>query len=246
LRVIATIEARMSSTRLPGKVMLCLAGKPMIERKLDRVKRALSVHSIKVLTSIESENKIISDFCNQKNILCFEGSEDDILDRILKGTMTENADVVVQLTGDNPLIEPKLIDDCVNYLLDNKLDYVSNSISQRLVIGLNVRCFTRDALSRASRLCSNPMLRVHGGYFIQTLPEEFKIGENPVDKRFLRDDIRLTVDEPSDFKLVEQIFLRLEKINKAFSAEDILLLLDSEPDLKELNKSVRQKDVGEG
>lgn len=246
MKVMATIEARMGASRLPGKVLLCLAGKPMLARKIERVKRCTSVDDIMVLTTIDPMNEIIADFCHREKCRVFRGSENDILNRIIQGTADDSPDIIVQLTGDNPLIDPALIDEAVWFLIDNDLDLVSNSLTQSVIIGMNVRCFRRDALLKADKLCDDPLIRVHGGYYIQMNPDKFKIAEVPVKPRYLRDDIRLTVDEPADFELVRIVYERLLEQNPDFTIDDIVDLFDNEPELKVVNQNIRQKRVGEG
>ncbi len=236
----------MGSSRLPGKVMLELAGKPMLQWKVEQVRKASSVNVVKVVSAVSPANELISSFCERIDCPVFRGSEDDVLDRLLQGTSEENPDVIVQLTGDNPLISPALIDDAVMYLLEHNLDFVSNSLTQDTIVGMNVRCFRRSALVRAEKLCQDPMIRVHGGYYIQQRPDIFKIGENPVPDECLRSDIRLTVDEVSDLELVRKIILLAKLRGDDLSLQTILGYFKEFPELKNVNGAVRQKRVGEG
>lgn len=246
MKVMATIEARMGASRLPGKVMLCMEGAPMLQHKIERVWRSKTVEAVKVLTTVDPMNQVVEDFCNHAGHQVFRGSENDILDRIIQGTVEEDPEIIVQLTGDNPLIDPGLIDDAVNYLIDNDLDLVSNSLTQSVLIGMNVRCFKREALLRADKMCDDPLIRVHGGYYIQMNPEQFKVGENPVKPEYLVDDIRLTVDEPADFELARTVFEELLPVNPEFGIDDVIALFQRKPELKDVNQNVRQKNVGEG
>lgn len=246
MKVLATIEARMGATRLPGKVMLPFGGLPMLQRKIERVARCHTVDAIKVLTTSNPVNQIIEDLCHRITCPVFRGSEEDVLDRVLQGTAAENPDVIVQLTGDNPLIDPELIDQAVNYLLTHNLDLVSNSLTQKVLIGLNVRCFKRDALVRADQQCTDPMIRVHGGYYIQLHPESFKVDQVPVAPQYINDDIRLTVDEPCDYELARRVFETLHATKPAFTTEDILDLFKRYPEWKRINATVKQKKPGEG
>ncbi|MCK6418565.1 MAG: acylneuraminate cytidylyltransferase [Alphaproteobacteria bacterium] len=236
----------MGATRLPGKVLLPLGGVPLLQRKIERVARAKNVQGIKVLSTVNPVNEIIEDLCHRIGCPVFRGSEEDVLDRIIKGTNNESPEVIVQLTGDNPLVDPVFIDESVEYLLKNNFDLVSNSLTQRTLIGLNIRCFKRSALLIADQECSDPLIRVHGGYYIQKNPDRFKIGENFVHERFHTEDIRLTVDEPRDYELVRRVFETLYPINSNFSADDILGLFSRFPEWKAINGNVRQKRPGEG
>jgi spore coat polysaccharide biosynthesis protein SpsF len=246
MRVLATIEARMGATRLPGKVMLPMGGLPMLQRKIERVLRAKAVEGVKVLSTVDPMNQVIEDLCHKIGCPVFRGSENDILDRILRGTENEDPEIIVQLTGDNPLIDPGLIDDCVNYLIEKNLDLVSNSLTQKVLIGMNVRCLKRSALVQADTMCSDPMIRVHGGYYIQMNPDKFKVGENSVAAKYCVEDIRLTVDEPADYELARRVFETLMVEKKDFDLDDILALFKRYPEWKGVNMNVRQKKMGEG
>lgn len=247
MRVLATIEARMGATRLPGKVMLPLGGEPMLARKIERVQRCQTVDAVKVLTTTAPQNQIVEDLCHRIGCPVFRGSEDDVLDRVLRGTEAENPEIIVQLTGDNILIDPGLIDETVAYLLDHDdLELASNSLAQKIVVGWNVRCYRRSALVKANTLCTDPAIRVHGGYYIQINPDKFKIAEVPVDPRFIATDIRLTVDEPNDYELTRRIFETLHVIKPDFTADDVLELLRRYPEWKLINSAVVQKKPGQG
>lgn len=246
MNILATIEARMGASRLPGKVMLSLQGAPMLHHKIRRVRRSKYIDGVKVLTTVDETDKIILDFCHSIHCSVSAGSVNDVMDRIIDGTKQEKPDIIVQLTADNPLIEPDLIDDCVKFLMENELDYVSNSLSQNVPLGLNVRCFKREALLKAAKICEDPLLRVHGGYFIQTLPKYFKIGENPVSSDYLQKNVRLTVDEPSDFELIRRIYGQLYPKNEDFNFYDVVKLFKRHPELQFINEKVLQKSVGDG
>ncbi len=246
MKVLATIEARMGSTRLPGKVMLPFGGLSMLERKIERVLQSELVDAVKVLSTDDPMNQVIEDLCRRIGCPIFRGSEDDITDRIIKGTAEENPDIIVQLTGDNPLIDSYFIDETVECLTDGQLDLASNSLTQNTIIGMNVRCFTREALLRAGKACDDPMVRIHGGYYIQINPDNFKVGECAVDKKYYADDVRLTVDEPADYELCRRVFEVLYPIKHNFSVDDILDLFKKYPEWKAINKNVRQKKPGDG
>tara|TARA_R110000796_G_scaffold11478_2_gene38257 strand:+ start:162823 stop:163563 length:741 start_codon:yes stop_codon:yes gene_type:complete len=246
MRVLATIEARMGSSRLPGKVMLELAGKPMLQWKIEQVRNSRCVDAVKVVSATSPANELISNFCERIGCPVYRGAEEDVLDRLIQGTSEEEPDIIVQLTGDNPLISPKLIDDAVEYLLKNNVDFVSNSLTQATIVGMNVRCFKRSALLKAGQLCEDPMIRVHGGYYIQQRPDIFKIGENPVPEEYQRSDIRLTVDEAPDFELIRKIILLARSRGEDLTVENILGYFNEFHELKDVNCAVRQKCVGEG
>ena len=245
MRVLATIEARMSATRLPGKVMLPVDGAPMLQRLVERLAGCRRVDGVKVLSTLHPADEVIETLCLRLGVPVFRGSENDVTDRILDGTAAEMPDIVVELTGDNPLVDPGLIDDAVEHLVSHGCDYVYNSLTRPVILGQNIRAFTRDALVRMSALCQDPTMRVHGGYYMECRPDLFRIGECPVPDAVVRDDIRLTVDEPADYELVRCLAERLGT-GAAAGIDRILAVLDADPALRALNQNIRQKKPSEG
>jgi spore coat polysaccharide biosynthesis protein SpsF len=242
--VIASIEARMAATRLPGKVMLPLSGQPMLARLVERVRRSARVHDIVVATTVSPPDSIIADLCARIGCRVYRGAVEDISLRIADAA--EDADVVVQITGDCPLIDPGDIDATVGLLLEQGADYASNGLGDRTFpIGFDVRAFTMEALRRSMELSSDPIDRVHGSYFIARNPALFKLvgWEAPVD---MWPELRLTVDEPADYELVRLVFETLYPTNPHFSARDVISLLRERPELARLNSDVRQKLAAEG
>ncbi len=246
MKVIATIEARMGSTRLPGKVMLPLSGQPMILRLVERIRQSKIVDEVVVATTVNPTDRIIVETCERNGIKVLAGSEMDITQRLLDAASTENANYIVQLTGDNPLIDSTLIDVAVNTLIDSQYDYVTNYKVNSLTIGFNVRCFSFSALQRAAELSNDPDDRIHGSYFIHRNPELFSIGQAEVSEFLQRDDIRLTVDEPNDFEMVRRVFETLYPLKTHFTAIDIIELVDRFPEWRDINIDVVQKKIGEG
>ena len=246
MSVFITIEARMASKRLPGKVMLPIAGKPMLEQLVRRLRNVSNVDGIIILTSERPENRIIVNLAQKIGIDVFAGSEDDLIDRIISGTASINPTSIVQLTGDNPLIDPVLIEELVAFHKATGADYTSNNKTQHVIIGQNLRCFRREALLRVDKLCTDFLMRSHGGYVIQKYPNVFSHLELKVEKALIRDDIRLTVDEPEDYFVVSQIFEALGSENMDFSAQAIVEFLDQSPLIRALNSNVTQKSPGMG
>lgn len=246
MKVIATVEARMGSSRLPGKVMLPLAGKPMIIRLVERVARSQMVNEVVVATTDQPSDQIIIDTCNRYGVKVVAGSELDITQRLLDAAGSQEADIVVQLTGDNPLVDPELIDNTVRELLDSQSDYVTNYKDNNLTIGFNVRCFTYEALEKAAELCDDLDDRMHGSYYIHRSPELFSISGVSVDIDLQRNDIRLTVDETSDFEIIRRIFETLYPLKQDFTARDVIEVIDRFPEWKKINEKVEQKKPREG
>lgn len=245
MRVVATIEARMAATRLPGKVMLPLAGAPLLERLVERIRRAKSVTGILVATTTSPPDTVISDLCGRIGCRVHRGPVDDITQRLL-GAAVES-DVIVQVTGDCPLIDPAHIDRTVRLLVDSAADYASNSLHGcTFPLGFDVRAFTTAALRRSAELSDDPIDRVHGSYFIHRRPDLFRLvgWEAPADLHW--PELRLTVDEPEDYEVVRRVFETLYPVKLDFDVRDIVALLRQRPDWAKLNSGVRQKAPAEG
>ncbi|HZR76034.1 glycosyltransferase family protein [Bradyrhizobium sp.] len=245
MRVIATIEARMSATRLPGKVMFPLAGAPMLQRLVERVRRARLVDEVVVASTVSMPDEAIADLCRRIDCRVYRGPVEDITQRLLNAA--KGADLIVQLTGDCPLIDPEHVDETVRRITDAKADYASNSLNGcTFPIGFDVRAFTMEALQRSADLSDDPVDRVHGSYFIYRNPQLFRLvgWEPPAELRW--PELRLTVDEPADYELVRRVFEHLYPERLDFSARDVVTLLRKTPDWVAINSAVRQKTLAEG
>lgn len=245
MHTIATIEARMAATRLPGKVMLPLAGAPMLQRLVERVRCARRIDDVVVATTTASPDAVIVGLCERIGCRVHQGPVEDITQRLLEAA--RGSDAVVQITGDCPLIDPGHIDETVRLLVDEGADYAANSLHGcTFPIGFDVRAFTMDALRRAAELSTDPIDRVHGSYFIYRNPALFRLAgwDAPHDLR--APDLRLTVDEPADYELVQRVFEALYPIRADFDARDVITLLRQRPDWARINAAVHQKEAAEG
>jgi len=230
----------MSSTRLPGKVLKSILGRPMLERHLERLSRLTTVDNLVVATSAEPEDTPIVELCDHLDMDSFRGSLDDVLDRYYRAARQCGADTVVRLTGDCPLADPAVIDEGIRYFLNSGYDYVSNCMKRTFPIGLDFEVFTVVSLQRAWREAILPSEREHVTPFIKNRPERFAIGH------FTRDiDLshhRWTVDEPEDFDFVTAVYEALYPKNPHFTVSDILKLLEDNPELSAINRHIVHGD----
>jgi len=231
--IIAVLQARVSSTRLPGKVLRPILGVPMLERHLERLARVRMIDRLIVATSVEKSDKPIIQLCRELNVDCFRGSLNDVLDRYYRAAEPFAPDTVVRLTGDCPLADPKVIDDGIRYFLDHDFDYVSNCVDRTFPVGLDFEVLRFASLESAWREARLPSEREHVTPFIKNRPERFTIGhyKNEADLSYHR----WTVDEPEDFEFVTSVYEALYPDNPLFSMGDILDLLALRPDLTEIN-----------
>lgn len=239
--VVAIIQARMGSTRLPGKVMADIAGYPMLWHVVDRLRKAQSIKQVVIATSDESTDNAIADFALRNTIECFRGSERDVLDRYYRAAERYKADVIVRITADCPLIDPQVVDKVVNAFLAGDYDYVSNTLRYTYPDGLDTEVFSFVALQQTWKEARVPTDREHVTPYIRT-SGQFRIlnVENEVDLSIL--DLRWTVDSQADLEFVRGIYARLGLKQQHFGLADVLRLLNSEPHLMEINNGKIQNE----
>lgn len=243
MKIVASIEARMSSSRLPGKVLLEVMDKPMLELMIERVRRSRSVNELVVATTINKADDCIEELCQRLEVRCRRGSEEDVLGRVLEAHQMMKSDLIVELTGDCPLIDPEVIDTTVAFYLKNKFDYVSNCLKQTYPLGMETQVFSTKRLHEIERITSDPADREHVSLYFYEKPGRFQIAnvESGLPPHY--GSIRLTLDTKEDFSLIRTIFERLYPQNKSFTLHDILTELKDSPELLELNKSIKQKNI---
>lgn len=247
-KIVAIIEARMTSTRLPGKVLLPLAGKPAIERIIERLKRSRYLDDIVVATTVNKADDKLVKIVEELGIKCHRGSEDDVLSRVLSSAHESGADIIVEITADCPLVDPLLVDEGIEKLFEGDFDFTANNTSSTPTFpdGFDVRVFPTDVLDRVDKLTDDPIDRVHVTYYIWMHPEMFKVLEWNADKEHFGPDLRVTLDEMDDYRLLNEIFLKLLPIKENFGASDVVSLLRSNPALVEINKKIKSKKAHEG
>ena len=235
--VLAIIQARMGSTRLPGKVLADICGKPMLWHVVHRVQNAQSIDHVAVATSVNPKDDLVSDFCANNNIPCFRGSETDVLDRFYMATKQFKANVVVRVTADCPLIDPLVIDKVVDTYHTGDYDYVTNTLRYTYPDGVDVEVFSFAALERAWQEATLPLEREHVTPYLRN-SDSFRIHnvENEIDlsNRYLR----WTVDEPSDLEFIRALYSKNGSGGLALSMDAVLRLLDQEPELTKINNSI--------
>lgn len=161
MKIIALVQARMGSTRLPNKVMKQIAGVPMIELLLSRLSRAVEVDQIVVATSVDVRNQPLVELIGKLGYACEQGSENDVLDRYVKAARAHQADIVVRITGDCPLVDPELVDECIRRFKESDSDYLCNNYPPTYPDGLDIEIFTFKALEKASKEARNIFDREH-------------------------------------------------------------------------------------
>lgn len=231
--ILAILQARVSSTRLPGKVLKPILGQPMLYRQLERVRQARCFDALVVATSVEPSDDPIVELCRNIETFCFRGSLDDVLDRFYHASVPYQPDHVVRLTGDCPLADPHVIDDVIHFHLEGKYDYTSNTLEPTFPDGLDVEVMRWTALKEAWTEAKLPSQREHVTPFIHSQPNRFKLGSYKGKIDFSA--LRWTVDELDDLMFVKHIYEALYTEKSTFGFQDVLNYSNNHPNLRGLN-----------
>jgi len=243
MNVVAIIQARMGSTRLPGKVLQEIGGETMLARVVRRAQQAASLDRVVVATTSEVADEAIVAECKHLGVPAFRGDEQDVLDRYYQAARAYEAQAIVRITSDCPLIDPGVIDRVVACFLEAQPDYASNSLQRRYPRGLDTEVMTQSALERAWRQAVEPYQRIHVTPYLYQHPEQFRLLSVVNDQDF--SGHRWTVDTVEDLAFVREVYRRLGN-NGAVTWLDVLALLAREPDLAGLNRMIQQKALHEG
>jgi len=231
MTVVAIIQARMSSTRLPGKVLLPLANKPVLAHVVERLSHCRLVEKIVVATSVDSSDDSIADFCRENHILFFRGSLEDVLDRYYRAAIENHADSVVRITADCPVIDPVVVDAVITGFLSGNYDLFG--LDGEFPDGLDCTVFSLSALKQASLNAQLKSEREHVGPYIENNPQRFHNGSLKIFKGLQYH--RWTLDEPEDYLLLTEIFEQLYSPDTPFLTYDILKLMQIRPELLSIN-----------
>lgn len=234
MKIIAIIQARMSSTRLPGKVLMPLAGKPVLWHVIKRIRACKTIPRVVVATSVDTTDDAIESWCQSEDVPCFRGSLNDVLDRYYQAGLFYSADVVVRITADCPMVDPTIVDEVVREFLTGSYEYYG--LAGEFPDGLDCTVFAFSALSRAWREAALPSEREHVGPYVEKHPELFKCGGFKKFSGLFH--YRLTLDEPRDYDFLQRVFSRLYREDEIFLASDVLSLLENEPELTRLNSDI--------
>lgn len=241
MKTVIIVQARMTSTRLPGKVLLPLAGEPMLVRLVERLRRVQRANGIFIATTTNATDDPIAALCAQLGLPCHRGSEHDVLSRYADAAHLHAADAVVRITSDCPLIDPALIDQVIAVYEEGDSDYVSNMLPPTWPYGMAVEVFSAAALRQAHAEATQPAEREHVTPFIYWHPERYRLRHvaSPVDLSHHR----WTVDTPEDYELVRRLFETLIPAHPEFTQADILAVLDAHPDWMRINQHIQQKSA---
>lgn len=236
------LQARLSSTRLPSKVLKKLGNKTILEIIVERTKRIKNVDNVILVTGDKSKNKSIVDVAKKLELKYFCGNEINVLDRFHEASKLFPSDKIIRITCDNPLIDPKLINQGLEIFLKNNLDILSNDRIPTFPYGLNFEIFRKSALNKSWKENKSKFSNEADFYSQSLSPVIYMLNnDNFINYDFIHpensSDIRLTIDYPEDFELVSKVFAYFEKNKQDFDLNDILTLFRKKPGLKSINKN---------
>jgi len=245
-KIVCIVQARSASCRLPNKVLLDLAGKPVLLRVVDRILESKKIDQIVVATTTKKRDQKIVDLVKNYHprVAIFRGSEEDVLDRYYQAAKHFKAEIIVRITSDCPLIDPEVIDKVIDVFLpaDKKVDYASNTFIKRTYPrGLDVGVFDFKTLEKIWREEKDKESREHvGAYYLRKNPHLFKCKNivNKIDYSYHR----WTIDEIDDYKLIKIIYQELYAKNPNFRMSDVIALFNKKPELIKINQHVKQKN----
>ncbi len=240
MRRVIIVQARVNSTRLPGKILKPLAGRPMLAQQLKRLRNCREVDEICIATTTNGSDDAVEDLARQENVDCFRGSENDVLSRFAGAAQRMKADVVVRLTADCPLISPEITDwvitDLMNHVHD--CDFVSNAMTRTFPVGVDTEAMFADTLFRVERLATSPLAREHvtAGIYGER-PHLFlcRSLENPENHA----DLHWTVDTPKDFQAVEAIYEGLDLGNRVASYRETVEFAYANSQIRQINADAK-------
>ena len=230
----------MTSTRLPGKVMKEVLGRPLLSYLIERVRCCIGIKDVILATTLNKQDDPIAKLGDNIGVNVFRGSENNVLERFYKAAATFNARHIMRVTADCPLVDPDILYVLIEYYFDETFDYVSNCAYPTLPDGLDAEMFTFEALAHAYKHALLPSELEHVTPYIRNHPEILKIGNWTYHEDLSR--LRWTVDEPEDFEFVKQVIETLYPVNRNFRMNDILKLLHQRPELAQINTHIKRNE----
>lgn len=228
--ILAVLQARLSSTRLPGKVLLPVAGEPMIVRQIERIRKSALIDTLVVATSVDVSDDPLADLLASRGLVVRRGPLANVYQRFAEVVDEFNPQTVVRLTGDNPLVDPSVIDLVISAHLASGSDYSSNSLVRTFPYGLDVECMTAEAFRRLGAVALTDEEKEHVTLGLYRRPEYFSL--TPVTQSHDHSELRWTVDYPDDLEFVREVYGSLHTSNPDFGQEDVVALIASRPELR--------------
>ncbi|MBP3889433.1 MAG: glycosyltransferase family protein [Cellulosilyticum sp.] len=244
MKIVCIVQARMGSERLPGKVMKKILGQPMITYTLDRIRKSKYVNEVVLATSTECSEEPMVAYLEENQYNIFRGNEKNVLERYVEASKAYNADIIIRVTGDCPLIDVILLDQVIEYYLTHSYDYVALNVPNTMIRGFDVEIFSRENLNKVyekvNKIQGDSPYKEHVTLYMYRHEEEFSVRK--IDGTTLyQKPYRLCVDTEEDFKVVEHIYEYFQ--DKYVTAEKVITYLDTHPEIVQINKEINQKHV---
>ncbi len=240
-KVVATIEARMTSSRLPGKVLLPALGEPMLMHLIRRLRAVPSIDEIVIATTINATDDPIVAFANAAGVSCFRGSEEDVLSRVIAAADSANAQILVEITGDCPVIDPGLVEQTIRMFFQHQVDYVSNSLVRSYPDGMDTQVMWLEALKSSASQTLDRLDHEHVSRYICQHPEQYSRVHLIAPPALHWPELGVTLDEESDYFLLKTLIEELAPIDPLFGCDCIVNYLKLHPECLEINRSVVRK-----
>ena len=243
MKISATIQARMGSTRLPGKVLRRICGKPMLMFQIERIKQSMLIDEVIITTSDSRQDDPIEALAQKLGIPCFRGSENDVLGRVINTLKAFDIELHAEFMGDNPMPDPALVDTIIGFYLkhSDQYDYVTNGLKTTYPPGLEVSVYPAKILYNAEKYVTDESLREHVGIHIYQNNDRYRTHNIEAPPRYYRPDLYLEVDYPEDFEVISKLYEEFYPTNKAFSMAQVLEYLDKNPGLAGRNQNVERR-----
>lgn len=242
-KVAAIIEARMTSTRLPGKVLMEGCGKPLLQHMIERLRKSNHLDDVIVATTVNKTDDNIVELCTDIGCNYYRGSEDDVLLRVLEAAKAFSVDVIVETTGDCPFIDWRHIDKLVEIYQTNEYDFVSNCTVRSFPDGFDIRVFSQVDLSEVNDISQDPLDHEHVAIYFPRHPEKYRCYNMLASGEEKRPDLEVTLDELGDYKLIKNVFDALYPHNSDFSCVDVIQYLNNNPQLLQFTEDIKRKRI---
>lgn len=241
-KIVATIEARMTSSRFPGKVLMDYCGKSNLQHIIERLKRSNYVDEVIVATTVNEQDNPIVELCEKIGCKYYRGSEDDVLLRVLESAKSVNSDIIVEITGDCPVIDWRHVDKLIEMFFLGEYDYAANIIKRTFPRGFDTQVFPVKVLEEVNQLTKNPVDHEHVSLYIYTHSEKYRLLNWEAEEKMNHPEFEITLDTKEDYEFIKEIYEMLYPKDLDFSAEDVVELLIKHPEMIKKLESTHRKD----
>jgi spore coat polysaccharide biosynthesis protein SpsF len=241
-KIVASVEARMGASRLPGKVLADICGKPALSRLLSRLRRCELVQDIILATSVSPKDDAVASWAESEDMKCYRGEENDVLKRVVQANKIMNSDIVVEIWGDMPLLDYELVDHGISTFLNNDCEVVTTTCKPSYPIGIDVVVFRMKDLEWVEKNVFDTVVREHVSLYFFQHPERYRVINLFAPEMLFAPEKRFVLDYPEDLEFIRAIYAALEpEHGDTFGTAEILGLLERDPRLAEINQHIGKK-----